>query len=158
MTKQPDLGDVWHKLREMDDKMDRIRGHVNVIATLNKELNREQLLEQCKKKIGPSLEMQRLWYFSRDPRTIPELQSLAEVKATTIGSSLKRLHDRGMLEKNELSDQVRYYQNEVTQDIGIDKWIESEHRKKGWVLTRNGLARSEPTPDKTPDDDADEEP
>lgn len=153
MTKQPDIADLWTSVRELNDKVDKVRGHVNVLATMNKELNREALVKTLQKKIGTSLANQRLWYYADKPRTIAELQRLGGIPEGSMNKTLSRLHGKGILDKNELSNPVRYYRDEVTQDLGLEKWVEAQHRAKGYTLTPEG-AKSESG--KAADDDTEE--
>lgn len=128
------ITDVWLKLREIDDKLDRVRGDVNVLATINKQRDRERLLELCKDKIGKSLDMQRLWYHAKTPKSISELCAISKVKLDTGGRYLRRLHERGMLVRNETVSPVTYVRSEVSEDIGVDKWIELNHKARSVTL------------------------
>jgi hypothetical protein len=145
------LADLWIKLREIDDKLDKVRGDVNMIATLNKEQNRGVLLASCQAKFGRSLDAQRLWYFADVARTIPQLARLSRVKPGTAQATLWKLRDRGLLVKNDLADLITYVRSEITEGIGLERWVEGCHRDKNVELvlpqqtTEAGLAMPGPS-------------
>lgn len=129
-----DLTDVWIKLRELDDKLDRVRGHVNVLSTLNKVRDRDALFAICQDKIGTSLDMKKLWYYADKPKSVKELAELAGVDAKKARVYLDRLNDRGVLDKHELMSPVKYSRDEISEGIGLEKWVEQAHKEAGETL------------------------
>jgi DNA-binding MarR family transcriptional regulator len=119
-----DQGDIWEKLQEMDNKLDHIQGDVNSLATINKQDNRELLLELFQRKFGRSKNQRRIWYHADEKLTVDELADRSGLSESQIYNNITEMRERGLLVRTQVGDTSRYRRAEITEGIGLEEHVE----------------------------------
>lgn len=114
--------DFQKKLEQMDAKLDSIQGDVNVLATLNKEDNRETLLNLLNSKFGRSKNRRKVWLAADGEKTLEEIADETGLSLGSVHPAASNLNDQGMLRKAVGEDGTTYYwKSEITTGIGLEQ-------------------------------------
>jgi DNA-binding transcriptional ArsR family regulator len=115
---------VWHKLQEMDDKLDNIQGDTNVQSQILKEDKKDKLLDLFKRKFGRSTNRRKVWYFASEKRTAESLSEATGLSISQIRNLTSEMTELALLNKAERGDRTVYYRNESTEGIGLEDHVE----------------------------------
>jgi hypothetical protein len=119
-----DQDDIWHKLQDMDDKLDNIQGDTNVQSQILKEQSKPELLDLFKRKFGTSDNRRKLWYHADERMTTDELVEATRLSKSQIHNLTSDMVEKALLNKAENGHRKVYYRNETTVGIGLEDHVE----------------------------------
>lgn len=114
-------------LREMDNKLNDIQGDVNILSTLNKELNKDELAKLIMRKFGSAPKQKLIWYHTdEETSTIQQLANKLDISESSVQNHVSSLTDKGLLRRKKKGRKSFYSKSEITMGIGIKGKIEEE--------------------------------
>lgn len=126
MTEDDLLQDLNRKVDNMQQDINDIQGDVNIISTLNKELNRSELIDLIEAKFGGSDYRRLIWYHADGNKTTGDFSDILDASKSTVRNYLSELNSSGLIIKRGDGRPVRYDKAEITQGLGLKSEIEDE--------------------------------
>lgn len=126
MTDEDRLEEIDKKLDRIQDNVNDIQGDVRVLSTLNKGLNREELLNLIHEHFGNSDSKKLTWYYANGSRTIEEISEEADIAKGSVQWAVRELNKGGWLVRNEQNGNAIYDKAEVCTNLGIERELEKE--------------------------------
>jgi DNA-binding transcriptional ArsR family regulator len=112
------------RLREIEARLDMVQGDVNIIATLNKERDRDLAEELVSRRFGRSDNKRLCWYYADNERTISDISEETGIRERNVRTHLAELNDDGLLTKREEAGNTYYRKAKMTTGLGIESQVE----------------------------------
>ena len=126
MTDDDDLSDVKDQLNNIQDDVNDIQGDVRVMSTLNKEFNRNKLVDRIHDSFGTSKNKKLTWYYANGERTIQKIADEADIARGSVDWAVHELNKSGWLVEHKRNNNAIYAKAEVCQNLGIESDLEDE--------------------------------
>jgi predicted transcriptional regulator len=126
MTDDDDLSDVKEQLNNIQDDVNDIQGDVRVMSTLNKEFNRDKLVNRIHASLGTSKNKKLTWYYANGERTIQEIADEADIARGSVDWAVRELNKSGWLVEHKRNNNTIYAKAEVCQNLGIESDLKNE--------------------------------
>ena len=126
MTDDDNLSDVKEQLNNIQDDVNDIQGDVRVMSTLNKEFNREELIDRIHASFGTSENKKLTWYYANGERTIQEIADEADIARGSVDWAVRELNKSGWLVEHKDDNNTIYAKAEVCINLGIKGDLEDE--------------------------------
>lgn len=122
-----DLDKILERLKRVEDDVNDMQGDVRVLATLNKGLNRKELVNLIHDFFGRSTRKKLAWYHADEPRTVPEIARVAGIPERSARWAVSKLSKAGWLDEHERDDgELVYEKANVCTNLGIESTLEEE--------------------------------
>lgn len=120
------LRELNRKVDELRQDVNHIQGDTNIMATLNKERHREDIINLLESKFGQSDLKRKVWYYADGTTSAKDLAELAGSTEGTIRNYISDLQRNGVLIKDDFDGTTYYDKADISTDIGLESKIEEE--------------------------------
>lgn len=123
----PDENELLKRLKSIQDDVNDMQGDLRVLSTLNKELNRDELLNLIQESFGKSKNKKLTWYYADGTRTIGEIAEAAQIPDGSVMWAVRELQKSGWLVKHERDGNAIYKKSEVSTGLGLESVFAQEY-------------------------------
>lgn len=118
--------ELLERVKRIEDDVSDMQGDVNVLATLNKGLNRKELIDLIHDSFGTSDNKKLTWYYANGSLSNEEIAEAADIPKGSVDWAVRELDKSGWLSRHEEDGKVTYSKTNVSKNLGIESTLEDE--------------------------------